>query len=270
MDDYVILDLNWDRQTVKDRKGNVVEILRGIDYDLDWIKMGESFAKFEKMIFKYEVPCFLKLKKIVDIETFDIVLSNDNGRHYFKDKSNVYIKLYNQEFVLEAADPNTFSVIDIEKGLAKDAYRYYYFEKVIPFNLSEATILNDYYTKAIGKIFFCFEEMAAADSESFIVLYQNVGKDKNHVYFKGQTIAGADSDTFHLIEECINGEFYERMDYTLYAKDKAMAYFIDTTYKEVKPIKSKSLNQFGFEVIDEKGVGFDNEYRYYYGKRKKK
>jgi ribosomal protein S24E len=264
MNDYVILDLHWNRQTVRDSKGNVSELLRGKDYDLDWVLMGECFAKFENVILKYDNLCFEKLKKTIDFDTFDLVVSNENGTHYFKDKSKVYLKYYNKEYVLEGAEPDKFTVLDIEKGLSTDTLRYYYYEKIIPFNLSKATILNDFYTIADSKVFFCFEEIEGADAESFVVVRENLGKDKSHVYFKGKIVLGADSETFRLFED---NEFYEQMDYVFYARDKIMAYFIDTTAKAVKSIKSKSLNEFRFEIIDKKGFCFDKEYRYYFGKR---
>jgi ribosomal protein S24E len=270
MDNYVILDLYWDRQTVRDSKGNVLELLRGIDYDLDWILMGECFAKFENVILKYDNLCFEKLKKTIDFDTFDLIVSNDNNTHYFKDKSKAYLKYYNKEYVLEGAEPSEFMVLDIEKGISKDDSRYYYYEKIIPFDLSKATILNDFYTLAEDKVFFCFQEIQGADAGSFTVLRENLGKDKNHVYFKGQIVIEADSETFSLLEGCINSQYYEGMDYTFYAKDKFLAYFIDSTSKSVKTIKSKSLNDFRFEIIDEKGFCFDKEYRYHWGKRSKK
>ncbi len=270
MDDYVILDLAWDRQTIRDSEGAILELLRGKDYDLDWVKMGESFAKFEKMIFRHETPCFQNFKKNIDFETFEIVATNENSTHYFKDKSNVYLKYYNQEYILEGANPNTFRILDIEKGLATDTTRYFYFEKIIPFDLSKATILNDFYTLSDDTIFFCFQEIAGANSDSFMVLRENLGKDKNHVYFKKEIVDGADCETFHILKGCVNSEYYEGMGYTFYAKDKLMAYFIDATSKTIKPIKSKSLSEFRFEIIDEKGYCIDNEYRYYFGKRYKK
>jgi DKNYY family len=269
MEDYVILDLYWNRQTVRDSEGNILELLRGIDYDLDWILMGDCFAKFKNVILKYNNLCFEKLKKTIDLDTFELVVSNDNSTHYFKDKSNVYLKYYNQESVLEGANPDNFKVLDIEKGLSTDTLRYYYYEKIIPFDLSKATILNDFYTLAEGKVFFCFQETEGADADSFTVLRENLGKDKNHVYFKGQIVLGADAETFNLLEGCINSEYYEEMSYTFYAKDKLTAFYINTTSKAVKSIKSKSLSEFKFEIIDERGFCFDNEYRYYFGKRSK-
>jgi sucrose-6-phosphate hydrolase SacC (GH32 family) len=267
MNDSVILDLTWNRQTVRDPKGNITILFRGKDYDLGWIKMGTSFAKFEKMIFQYENPCFVKLKKSIDFDTFKLVASSEKGNHYFKDKSNVYFKYYNQENIVDGADPGTFKVLDIEKGISADVSHYYYNEKIIPFNFLKATVLNDFYTISNGKVFFCFQEIEGADADSFSVIHENLGKDKNHVYFKGQIILEAHSGTFHLLEGCINSKYYQDMGHTFYARDKLLAYFIDTTAKTVKPIKSKSLAAFRFEVIDERGFGFDNQYRYYFGKR---
>ncbi len=266
MEDYVILDLYWDRKTVRDSKGKISKLLRGKDYDLGWIRMGESFAKFEKVIFQYENPCFTKLKKTIDFESFELIIPSENGNYYFKDKSNVYFKYYNQEYIIEGANPNNFMVLDATKGIAKDDSSYYYYEKLIPFDLSKAIVLNDYYTISDGNVFFCFEEMEEVDSDSFAVLRDNLGKDKNQVYFKGKVVLGADSETFTIFK---TNEFYEAMGYVFYAKDKSKAYFIDTTAKAIKPIKSKSLNEFRFEIIDGKGYCFDKEYQYYFGRRTK-
>ncbi len=269
MEDYAILDLHWNRQTVRDSKGNISEIFRGIDYDLDWILMGECFAKFKNIILKYDNLCFEKLKKTIDFDTFDLVASNDNGTHYFKDKSKVYFKYYNKEYVLEGANPDNFKVLDIELGISTDTLRYYYYEKIIPFDLSKATIINEFYTISNDKVFICFEQIEGADAGSFTIIRENLGKDKNHVYFKGQIVLGADAETFMILEDCVDCEYYEQMNYVFYAKDKSLAYYIDATAKAVKPIKSKSLNEFRFEIIDEKGFCFDKEYRYYFGKRSK-
>ena len=267
MEDYAILDLYWNRQKVRDSKGKTSWLLRGRDYDLEWIKMGESFAKFEKIIFHYENLCFQKLKKIIDFDTFELVTSNEKGISYFKDKSNIYFKCYNQESIIEGANPSKFKILDLEKGISTDQSQYYYYEKLIPFDFSKATVLNYYYTISEDKVFFCFEEIKGADADTFIIIRENLGKDKNHVYFKDKVVLGADSETFNLLEGCTNGEYYEDMNRIFYAKDKAMAYYVNTTSKAIKPIKSKSLNEFRFEIIDEKGYGFDKEYRYYFGKR---
>lgn len=269
MEDYAILDLHWNRQTVRDSKGNVSEIFRGIDYDLDWILMGECFAKFENVILKYDNLCFEKLKKTIDFDTFDLVASNDNGTHYFKDKAKVYFKYYNKEYVLEGAEPDNFKVLNIEQGLSTDTVRYYYYETIIPFDLSKATIIDEYHTISNGKVFFCFQEIQGADADSFTIIRENLGKDKNYVYFKGKIVLGADSETFKILEGCIDCEYYEEMNHTFYAKDKSFAYYINASGKIVKPIKSKSLSEFRFEIINEKGFCFDKEYRYYFGKRTK-
>jgi DKNYY family len=129
--------------------------------------------------------------------------------------------------------------------------------------------LNDYFTRAEDKIFFCFKELPGADAVSFTVIRENLGKDKIHVYFKGQIVDGAHSATFQLLAGCVGGAYYDSMSYICYAKDSEMAYFIDGTAKTVKPIKSKSLSQFRFEVVKEQRFCFDNEYRYHFAKRTK-
>jgi hypothetical protein len=51
MEDYLILELFWNSPIVKSAEEKVPQIFRRVEYDLNWIKMAESFTKFEKRIF---------------------------------------------------------------------------------------------------------------------------------------------------------------------------------------------------------------------------
>jgi len=95
-------------------------------------------------------------------------------------------------------------------------------------------------------------------------------KYKNYVYYKNEVIKGADSLTFAFLENCLSDKipYYLNSDIGFYAKDKKKTYFISTPFM-AKVIKTKSLKEFRFQVIDEKGYAFDAQYKYERGKIKK-
>lgn len=70
------------------------------------------------------------------------------------------------------------------------------------------------------------------------------------------------------MDACIVGSYLE-CDNEFYAKDDKQAYFIKTICDEVKIIKTKSTGDFQFKVVNGRGYAFDNQYRYYMGKRSK-
>jgi DKNYY family len=63
-------------------------------------------------------------KKMFACVSFDIVGCNENNTYYFRDRSNVYLKSnIAPDALLQGGDPNTFMVLNIEKGLSKDRFR---------------------------------------------------------------------------------------------------------------------------------------------------
>ena len=51
--DYEILELEWNYQIIKDASGKKRKIIRGVDYDLNWIKLNEQFAKNGNAVFRF-------------------------------------------------------------------------------------------------------------------------------------------------------------------------------------------------------------------------
>lgn len=276
--DYIILDLEWDHQKIKYDNGKKAKLIRGVDYDLDWQKIGGPFAKNKKAIFRYLDFCYEKHYKVIDIPSFELI-HESSGTYYFKDKNNVYLDSYMNYFsILENANPADFKILDIKKGYASSGNTDYYFNQKIPFRLKDATIFDgEVYQKVGNDIYFGFQEKMDCDAKTFELVdnrqwYKTVFKDKNHVYFRGRKIENADAETFHFLENCINEEKrprYVDSDIHYYAKDKHFAYFIDGGFK-IKQIKTKDIEGFDFKVIDSEGYAFDKDHIYHRGVRKKK
>lgn len=235
-----------------------------------------------KFILFYESEVFKKFYKTIDFETFKIEATNAEhdpdgfaSTIYFADKSNIYLQSAFTAFtVIEDAKPADFKVIDIQKGYTFSNGNYYRHSDKMPFDFSKANYLNDYYAAAGDTLYFGDIVLVEnADIESFKIpspeLIGNLGMDKNHVFFKGKIVPNANPETFKILETCLDGTYYLECDNAFYAKDDKQAYFVRTISDEVKIIKSKSLNDFHFKVIDERGYAFDKEYSYYMGKRTK-
>ncbi len=235
-----------------------------------------------KFILCYESEVFKKFYKTIDFETFEIITTNaeyDNDGFastiYFGDKNHVYIQSAFTSFsILENANPKDFKVIDIQKGYTFSNGNYYRHNDKMPFDLSKAKHLNDYHIRVEDQLYFGdVKRIENVDLESFVIPYpekvENLAKDKNHVFFKGKIVLEVNPDTFKVLEGCLDGTYYLECDNTFYAKDDTYAYFIRTISDEVKVIKTKSLEDFHFKVIDERGYAFDKEYSYYMGKRTK-
>ncbi|WJS93983.1 DKNYY domain-containing protein [Flavobacterium johnsoniae] len=245
--------------------------------------LGQGYKIIDnKFILRYDNEVFKKFYKIIDFETFKITATNaefDNDGFastvYFEDKKHIYLESAFTSFcILENAKPDDFKIVDIQKGYTFSNGNYYRHNDKMPFDLSKAKHLNDYHIQVEDQLYFGDVILIEnVDLESFKIPYpdliQNLAIDKNHVFFKGKIIPKANAQTFKILEGCLDGTYYLECDNAFYAKDDKYAYFIRTINNEVKVIKSKSLNDFHFKVIDERGYAFDNEYSYYIGKRTK-
>lgn len=229
----------------------------------------------------YESEVFKKFYKTIDFETFKIAATNaETGEDYastiyFEDKNHVYLQSAFCNFcIVEDARPKDFKVIDIQKGYAFSNGNYYRHNDKMPFDFSKAKYLNEYYAVADDKLYFGDTVLIEnVDIASFRIpnpdLIGNLGMDKKHVFFKGKIIPNANPETFKVLESCLDGTYYLECDNAFYAKDDTQAYFVRTISEDVKIIKTKSLSDFHFKVIDERGYAFDKEYSYYMGKRTK-
>ena len=248
-----------------------------MDRDLGY---GYKIIENEFILF-YESEVFKKFYKVIDFETFQIIAANTETEDdyasiiYFTDKKHVYLQSAFCSFcILEDAVPQDFKVIDVKNGYAFSNRNYYCHSDKMPFDYSKAKYLNDYYAIVGDKLYFGDTVLVGnVDITSFKIphskLIGNLGMDKNHVFFKGKIISNANPKSFKILETCLDGTYYIECDNVFYAKDDKQAYFIRTISNEVKIIKTKSLDEFHFKVIDERGYAFDKEYSYYLGKRTK-
>ncbi|MBE8726213.1 DKNYY domain-containing protein [Flavobacterium hungaricum] len=243
-------------------------------------ELGQGYKIIDnEFILFYESEVFKKFYKIIDFENFQIIATNAETKDdyastiYFADKNHIYLQSAFCRFgILEDALPQDFKILDIQKGYTFSNKNYYRHNDKMPFDFSKANYLNDFYAAVGNKLYFGDTILVEnADIESFKIpnpeLIGNLGMDKNHVFFKGKIIQDADPETFKILESCLDGTYYLECDNAFYAKDDKQAYFVRTISDEVKIIKTKSLDNFHFKVIDERGYAFDKEYSYYMGKR---
>lgn len=282
----IIIDVFWDKRLVKDELGNQFEIFRGKDYETDWEKLGYGYAKDKTKIYKYDKVVFKEYYSNIDFDTFRIVEgytekskynpANENVKTvYFADKNKVYIDGYCEGIsVIEGIHPKDFKIIDIKNEYVTNGKEDFVFNRKLPYRLKDMETINSVYVKSNGTVYFWNTNVVAScDTNSFELVNDaviNIAKDKNHVYYKDKIIEGANPETFHFLEGCINTNrtYYQNWDIDFYAKDKRHAYFISTPF-HVKVLKTNSLDNFRFKVIDKKGYAFDNTYQYYRGVRKK-
>ena len=275
MNNLLILDIFWDRQLVRDKSGKEFEIFRGKDYDHDWAHLGHGYSKDNDWIYYYNDTCFENQLNEIDITSFVLIEANElENTVYFKDKIAVYLKSYMCGFsTLPKANPNNFQILDLDKGYSTSGEFDYWYESKLPYILSEMTPINESYQRVDNSIFFAYTIKMACDVATFEQVHPKVTtvfKDKDHLYFKSKIVEGANPATFQFLEECISNDslYYLECDIHFYAKDDKQAYFINEPFG-IKIIKTRDLENFRFEVIDEIGYGRDSKYRYEKGRRKK-
>lgn len=236
--------------------------------------LGNGFVVIDdSFILHFDSEVYRKFYADIDFPSFEIIQSNGSTFHYFKDKKHVYLESYRNRFcILPDADPADFQILDFEKGMATSGGHDYVFEQKLVYRLTDVRELPGIY-QLVGNTVYCayFKRVEDADVASFEVLHGdrigNVAKDSKHVYFRDEIVPDADADSFSILAECVGGSYYRECDHTFYATDKRWAFYIDSIAKTIKTIKTKNVQQFGFEVRDELGYAFDGEYRYLYGKR---
>ncbi|SHJ71165.1 DKNYY domain-containing protein [Pseudozobellia thermophila] len=275
MDDLIILDIFWDRQLVKDKSGKEFEIFRGKDYDHDWVNLGHGYSKNKDCIYYYLNTCFEKYLNKIDIDSFSVIEANEaENTTYFKDKNAVYLESYMcGSTILPDASPNNFKILDIENGYSTSGEIDYWYESKLPYSLSEMTPINECYQRVGDAIYYGHTVRMTCDVDTFEQVHPKVDtlfKDKDHLYFKSEIVEGANPATFQFLEECIGEDapYYLECDIHYYAKDDQYAYFVNEPFG-IKVIKTRDLENFRFEVIDEIGYGRDSKYRYEKGRRKK-
>jgi hypothetical protein len=238
-------------------------------------QLGHGFCIIDNsFILHFDSEVYKKFYTIIDFASFEIIKSNGSTFHYFKDKKHVYLESYMNAFtILPGANPADFKITDFATGFSNSGNHDYIFDTLLPYSLKDYTILSEYYQSVGDKIYFnYYTEVPQADRKSFQVLkgdtVKNVAKDNNHVYFREKIVADADAVSFELLEECFTATYYRECDHTYYAKDKNYAFYIDTIAKDFKKIKTKTLDQLHFKVMNELGYAIDGKYQYLFGKRK--
>ncbi len=148
---------------------------------------------------------FYKFKMIpADYETFEII-----NKSFSKDKNKIFHQ-YSSDITPIGADLATFEILG--KGpVAKDKSHVYCMSfkgntknKLlnIPYSSGDTVAnLNDIYLRIGTNIYHWGEQVNNADAESFEVVRHHYGKDKNHVFFKGQIVKDADVTSFGILEE---------------------------------------------------------------------
>jgi hypothetical protein len=240
-----------------------------------WKPLTECWSKDRKGLYQFNSKVHRKYYKHIDFDSFEAIEKlDDELTIYFKDKNNVYIDSYMCGFsIIEEAIPTNFEIIDIKSGFSTDGKNDFYYEKKLPYQLKDRKPINTHYSQINNEIYFGMTAKMESDISTFEIvnpLIPNVARDKNHIYYKNEIIEGADPSTFSFLEDCLSDKtpYYLDCDIDFYAKDSKQAYFISTPFM-AKVIKTKSLNNFRFQVIEERGYAFDSEYRYERGKRKK-
>lgn len=275
MSERVILEIFWDRRLVRDESGQEYEIFRGKDYDPDWQSLGHGYSKNKQGIYYYLNPCFTKHLQQIDLASFDLLAANDSERHiYFKDKHAVYLNSIWIGFApLPQADPHNFTVIDLDKAYARSGNIDYWLDSQLPYSLTEMTSLNQSYQRVGDTIYFGHTNPVPCDAATFEQVHPKVTtlfKDKDHLYFKGKIVEGANPQTFYFLPACIGEDapHYLECDIHFYARDDQYAYFVNAPH-EIKIIRTKDLANFRFEVSKGIGYGRDSKYRYEKGRRRK-
>ena len=236
--------------------------------------LGNGFVVIDhQLLLHFDKVVYGKLYPYIDFPSFEIIQSNGSTYHYFKDKKHVYLESYMNRFaILPDADPADFRILDFEKGMATSRGNDYVFDQKLVYRLADVKELGGVYQK-VGDAIYCayFQQVEAADAATFEVLHAerigNLSRDKNHVYFRQQVVKEADAKSFRVLAECVAGTYYREADHTFYAVDKQQAFYIDTIARAVKPLRTKSLEKFRFEVHDGLGYALDADYCYRFGKR---
>ena len=179
-----------------------------------------------------------EILKEVDSSSF-VILDND----YVKDKNSVYYK----NIKLDKSDPETFIIM--KYGYSKDKNFAYKEGKMILnakgsdfFEIKE--ILGRVYHKDKNHVYFNGIEIEGADPKTFLVINHEYSKDKKNAYYNGKSVGERDYETFILLGD--------------YTKDKNYIYF--------KNEEIKGIDKDSFKIIDNP-YSKDKNYVYYKTKK---
>lgn len=230
---FEILDTNY----VKDDK-NVYELILddsllffGDEIDTRKVEIDrldvKSFKKLENSYYidNYSVYfLYEKIKKIeeADRDSFEILENSYIG----KDRNNIYYKGKK----LENVDSKSFKNFD--NFIGKDKNRVFFIEKnkeIINVDVKSFEILeNSNYFKDKNNIFVRneidynpnLEKLNHIDKDSFIILTNAIGKDKNGVYYMGEKIYGINPDNSKIIKDLNSDNYIFQSDNNYYLVSK--------------------------------------------------
>jgi len=155
-----------------------------------------------------------------DYSTFEYL-----GSLFGKDKE----KVFSSFIIIKGADPDSFKVLN-DSYYAKDKNRAYYFDHPIPgVDLTSFRALNKNYAADKDRIYHYYQTrnhiVRNADVSTFSVFSKNseYAKDKKNVYYEGNSVKGADVNSFKII-----GHFYGADKNSIYCMRKKTDFDIKT------------------------------------------
>ena len=231
--------------------------------------LGYGFRLTGKSILYYDIETFTSLKKTIDYNSFELTEAFEDKTFYFKDKNNVYVTSYMcTPSIIENAKPESFKIVNAARGIAYDGANYYWYNKVLPYDYSKAKWYNEYYVREGQKVFFITEYVEVADADSFSIVWQNIGKDNNTLFFKGKIEAEVDIATFKMVPGCFDN-FHLDQSHTYYAFDQNNVYFVNTLSKGLKKLHKVKPPYFSVKIVDEKLYGISGKDVYFFGIKNK-
>ncbi|KOS07515.1 hypothetical protein AM493_16775 [Flavobacterium akiainvivens] len=230
---------------------------------------GNGFTLVDKSIYRYDSETFTSLKKVIDYDSFELVEAYKDKTFYFKDRNRVYVTSYMcTPSVIEGANPKTFKVIDTEEGIGFDGNNYYWYQETLPYDYSKAEKYNEYYVRVGQQVFFFTIFVDGADADTFSIIWQNIARDKDSLFFKGVKEPLVDIDTFKMVPGCFD-DFHLDQSHTYYAANKDNVYFINTISRGLKKLSGVKPAEFSVKIVDERLYGLTPKGYYYFGIKKK-
>lgn len=158
---------NWDKSKVLFESYGAWSTKTEVDCDVKTFQVIEGpFAKDKNAVFYYGIA-----RPNIDLKTFYL-----DKNHIPKDYKNVFTTYWvshnDSMLIWQGANPQTFELIKIPGGANREMWG------------------RD------GKNYFRMLQIVNCDYDSFEILDESYSKDKNHVYYEGKVINGADPQTF--------------------------------------------------------------------------
>ncbi len=232
-------------------------------------ELGSGFTIAGKSIYYYSSETFTSLKKTIDHDSFELVAYFEDKTFYFRDKNHVYISSYMcRASLIEGADPETFHVVDASEGIGHDGKTYYWYDQTLPYDYNKAEKYNDYYLREGKDVYFITEKVEGADADSFSIIWQNIGRDKDSLFFRGKKDPNVDVVTFKMVPGCFD-EFHLDQSHTYYAADQNHVYFVNTLSNELKKLNRVKPIAFSVKIVDERLYGYHGDTVYFFGRKQK-